>query len=48
MEGLGTFAGERKFGKDRKRKLLEWDRMLKDFRYGDALDSVLRDRKSVV
>lgn len=42
MEGLGAFEGERKVGKDRKRKLLEWDRMLKDFRYGDALDSVLR------
>jgi U3 small nucleolar RNA-associated protein 15 len=44
MEGLGgrTFAGEKKVGRDRKKKLQEWDRLLKDFRYGDALDSVLR------
>ncbi|SCZ92462.1 BZ3500_MvSof-1268-A1-R1_Chr5-2g07880 [Microbotryum saponariae] len=42
MEGMGAFEGEQKMGKDRKKKLMEWDRMLKDFRYGDALDSVLR------
>lgn len=45
MEGLSggrTFAGETKVSKDKKKKLQEWDRLLKDFRYGDALDSVLR------
>lgn len=44
MEGLGgrTFAGEKKVGRERRKKLAEWDRLLKDFRYGDALDSVLR------
>lgn len=43
MEGLSrTYDGEQKVGKERRKKLLEWDRMLKDFRYGDALDSVLR------
>ncbi|KDE08664.1 hypothetical protein MVLG_01123 [Microbotryum lychnidis-dioicae p1A1 Lamole] len=42
MEGMGAFEGEQKMGKDRKKKLMEWDRMLKNFRYGDALDSVLR------
>ena len=42
MEGLAAFEGERKVGKERRKKLMEWDRMLKDFRYGDALDSVLR------
>lgn len=42
MEGMGAFAGEKKVGKEKKKKLMEWDRMLKDFRYGDALDSVLR------
>lgn len=42
MEGLVAFQGEKKVGKERKKKLMEWDRMLKDFRYGDALDSVLR------
>jgi U3 small nucleolar RNA-associated protein 15 len=48
MEGLGgrTFAGEKKVGRDRKKKLQEWDRLLKDFRYGDALDSVLRKVRS--
>lgn len=42
MEGLKSFDGEQKVGKARRKKLMEWDRMLKDFRYGDALDSVLR------
>lgn len=48
MEGLTTagggagYEGERKVGRERKRKLLEWDRLLKDFRYSDALDAVLR------
>ncbi|BGP37332.1 U3 small nucleolar RNA-associated protein 15 [Rhodotorula kratochvilovae] len=42
-EGLkATFEGEIKVTKERRRKLTEWDRMLKNFRYGDALDSVLR------
>ncbi|GAA6047740.1 hypothetical protein JCM3770_001754 [Rhodotorula araucariae] len=42
-EGLkATFEGEVKVTKERRRKLTEWDRMLKNFRYGDALDSVLR------
>ena len=43
MEGLSnTFEGEQKVGREKKKKLMEWDRMLKEFRYGDALDSVLR------
>ena len=44
MEGLkGSYLeGETKVSKERKRKLTEWDKMLKNFRYGDALDSVLR------
>lgn len=51
MEGLkgaeaaanaASGTGEQKIGRERKRKLQEWDRMLKDFRYGDALDSVMR------
>lgn len=44
QEGLKAYEGEIKLGnnKDRKRKLAEWDKMLKDFRYGDAMDSVLR------
>ncbi|GAA5877675.1 hypothetical protein JCM1840_004981 [Sporobolomyces johnsonii] len=42
MEGMKAFEGEIKVGKERRRKLTEWDRMLKNFRYGDALDSVLR------
>lgn len=42
MEGMKAFEGERKVGRDRKKKLMEWDRLLKDFRYGDALDSVMR------
>ncbi|GAA5951430.1 hypothetical protein JCM21900_004407 [Sporobolomyces salmonicolor] len=42
MEGMKAFEGEVKVGKERRRKLTEWDRMLKNFRYGDALDSVLR------
>ncbi|KAM0749819.1 WD40 repeat-like protein [Meredithblackwellia eburnea MCA 4105] len=47
MEGLAALSlsqqqGEKRVGRERKKKLLEWDRMLKDFRYGDALDSVLR------
>ncbi|SCV72504.1 BQ2448_4041 [Microbotryum intermedium] len=42
MEGMQAFEGEQKMGRDKKKKLMEWDRMLKDFRYGDALDSVLR------
>lgn len=43
MEGLArTFEGEQKGDKLRRKKMMEWDRMLKDFRYGDALDSVLR------
>lgn len=48
MEGLkgaeaaSAPSGELKVGRERKRKLQEWDRMLKDFRYGDALDSVMR------
>ncbi|GAA5905871.1 hypothetical protein JCM8208_003363 [Rhodotorula glutinis] len=42
-EGLkATFEGEVKVSKERRRKLTEWDRMLKSFRYGDALDSVMR------
>ncbi|GAA5831099.1 hypothetical protein JCM11251_005142 [Rhodosporidiobolus azoricus] len=42
-EGLkATFEGEVKVGRERKRKLAEWDKMLKNFRYGDALDSVMR------
>lgn len=42
-EGLkATFEGEVKVTKERRRKLTEWDKMLKSFRYGDALDSVLR------
>ncbi|KAK4049766.1 U3 small nucleolar RNA-associated protein 15 [Microbotryomycetes sp. JL221] len=42
-QGLkATFEGEVKVGRERKRKLQEWDRLLKDFRYGDALDSVMR------
>ncbi|GAA6059631.1 hypothetical protein JCM10212_004134 [Sporobolomyces blumeae] len=42
MEGLRSIEGEIKVTKERKRKLTEWDKMLKNFRYGDALDSVLR------
>lgn len=42
MEGMKAFEGEHKVGRERKKKLMEWDRLLKDFRYGDALDSVLR------
>lgn len=44
QEGLKAYEGEIKLGnnKDRKRKLAEWDKMLKEFRYGDAMDSVLR------
>ncbi|GAA6012529.1 hypothetical protein JCM10207_009032 [Rhodosporidiobolus poonsookiae] len=43
MEGLkATFEGEVKVSRERKRKLQEWDKMLKNFRYGDALDSVMR------
>ncbi|GAA6035084.1 hypothetical protein JCM8097_002176 [Rhodosporidiobolus ruineniae] len=43
MEGLkATFEGEVKVGRERRRKLAEWDKMLKNFRYGDALDSVMR------
>lgn len=42
-EGLkATFEGETKVTKERRKKLSEWDRMLKNFRYGDALDSVMR------
>ncbi|GJN87988.1 hypothetical protein Rhopal_000943-T1 [Rhodotorula paludigena] len=42
-EGLkATYEGEVKVTKERRRKLTEWDRMLKNFRYGDALDSALR------
>ncbi|GAA5970857.1 hypothetical protein JCM8115_007020 [Rhodotorula mucilaginosa] len=42
-EGLkATFEGETKVTKERRKKLSDWDRMLKNFRYGDALDSVLR------
>jgi U3 small nucleolar RNA-associated protein 15 len=42
-EGLqATYEGEVKVGRERKRKLAEWDKMLKNFRYGDALDSVMR------
>ncbi|GAA5984109.1 hypothetical protein JCM11641_000316 [Rhodosporidiobolus odoratus] len=42
-EGLkATFEGEVKVGRERKRKLAEWDKMLKNFRYGDALNSVMR------
>ncbi|GAA5841471.1 hypothetical protein JCM9279_000664 [Rhodotorula babjevae] len=42
-EGLkATFEGEVKVSRERRRKLTEWDRMLKSFRYGDALDSVMR------
>ncbi|GAA5982644.1 hypothetical protein JCM5350_002134 [Sporobolomyces pararoseus] len=43
MEGLKSVSnGEIKVSKERKRKLTEWDKMLKNFRYGDALDSVMR------
>ncbi|BGP19053.1 hypothetical protein JCM10213_009237 [Rhodosporidiobolus nylandii] len=43
MEGLkATYEGEVKVGRERKRRLAEWDKMLKNFRYGDALDSVMR------
>ncbi|ORY90894.1 WD40-repeat-containing domain protein [Leucosporidium creatinivorum] len=42
MEGMKAFEGEHKVGRERKKKLMEWDRLLKDFRYSDALDSVLR------
>lgn len=43
MEGLPSASGgEKKLGRERKKKLMVWDRMLKDFRYGDALDSVMR------
>ncbi|KAM0792958.1 hypothetical protein ACM66B_002716 [Microbotryomycetes sp. NB124-2] len=42
-QGLqAAYEGEVKVGRERKRKLQEWDRLLKDFRYGDALDSVMR------
>lgn len=42
-EGLkASFEGEQVALRDRKRRLNEWDRLLKDFRYGDALDSVLK------
>ncbi|GAA5857356.1 hypothetical protein JCM8547_002237 [Rhodosporidiobolus lusitaniae] len=42
-EGLkATYEGEVKVARERKRKLAEWDKMLKNFRYGDALDSVVR------
>lgn len=42
MEGLKSIEGEIKVAKERRRKLTEWDKMLKNFRYGDALDSVMR------
>ncbi|GAA6009957.1 hypothetical protein JCM11491_000880 [Sporobolomyces phaffii] len=41
MEGLKSIEGEIKVAKDRRRKLTQWDKLLKNFRYGDALDSVL-------
>ncbi|GAA5901891.1 U3 small nucleolar RNA-associated protein 15 [Sporobolomyces salmoneus] len=46
MEGLKSIEGEIKVSKERRRKLTEWDKMLKNFRYGDALDSVVM-RKDV-
>ena len=48
MEGMKAFEGEQKVGRERKKKLQEWDRLLKDFRYGDALDSVMRKVSSFV
>lgn len=42
QEGLKSFEGEQKLGREKRKKLMEWDKMLKDFRYGDAMDSVLR------
>lgn len=43
QEGLkASFEGEQVALRDRKRRLNEWDRLLKDFRYGDALDAVLK------
>lgn len=43
QEGLSaSFEGEQVALRDRKRRLTEWDRLLKDFRYADALDAVLK------